>query len=60
MAVVAAMIVITEIAPISGHLPELKVDARCKARSAGEVDGSSPKHKALRIVCAMKQLPKRS
>ena len=26
----------TEIAPISGHVPELKVDALCKARSAGD------------------------
>jgi hypothetical protein len=26
----------TEITPISGHVPELKVDALCKARSAGD------------------------
>jgi hypothetical protein len=35
-AVVSLALFGTEIAPISGHVPEMKVDALCKARSAGD------------------------
>ena len=35
-AVVSLALFGTEIAPICGHVPELKVDALCKARSAGD------------------------
>ena len=35
-AVVSLALFGTELAPISGHVPELKVDALCKARSAGD------------------------
>ena len=31
-----SLALLDEIAPISGHVPELKVDALCKVRSAGD------------------------